>query len=99
MIKSQETPNGPQLFLEAVPDMEKKLRKSVTVGEIKLSELKRHLTQQGFTTQFAQGGILVVNGMFVIQKNAQGKLTLEGRVHEDYYKLRSIVYNFNAMLA
>lgn len=98
-IKTQEGPNGPQLFLEALDENEKKQRKSVTVGDISLRELKKHLTQQGFTAQFAKGGILVVNGAYVIQKNAQGGLSMNGRIHQDYYKLRSIVYNLNAMLA
>lgn len=98
IIKTQDTPNGPQLFLEPLPEMEKKQRKSVPVGDIKLSELKRHLIQQGFTAQFAAGGILVVNGAYVIQKNAQGGVTVDGRVHEDYYKLREVVYGFTALL-
>ncbi|KAJ3304049.1 cleavage and polyadenylation specificity factor subunit 2 [Kappamyces sp. JEL0829] len=98
IIKTQETPQGQQLILEPLPPTLQKQRKAVSVGDVKFSELKRHLAQQGFKAQFAAGGILVVNDRYVIQKNVQGAITIQGRVQEDYYRLREVIYGFQAML-
>lgn len=70
----------------------------MTVGDLKLSELNKHISQQGFETQFAPGGVLVVNNKFVIKKSKEG-ITVHGSVHPDYYKLRELIYNFQALLA
>lgn len=99
VIRSEENAEGTvQLFLDPLPTVQQKQRKAVAVGDVKLSELKKHLTQQGFTAQFAAGGVLVINDRFVIQKNAQGNIIVDGRVHPEYYKLRKVVYAFQALL-
>ncbi|KAI8893571.1 beta-lactamase-like protein [Globomyces pollinis-pini] len=97
-IRTEETPNGTRLFLDPISSAQQKSRTPVSIGDIKLSELKRHLTSAGYNAQFAAGGILVVNNSFVIKKNPEGNITVEGKVHEDYYKLREYIYGFQAML-
>jgi cleavage and polyadenylation specificity factor subunit 2 len=98
IIRSEDTPEGPRLYLDPVPPNELKQRKPMTVGDLKLSELNKHISQQGFETQFAPGGVLVVNNKFVIKKSDEG-ITINGSVHPDYYKLRELIYNFQALLA
>lgn len=86
------------MFLDPVPPTSQKQKPTVPVGDVKLSQLNKHLMKQGFNTQFAKGGILVVNELFAVSKGPQG-LIVQGRAHPDYYKLRKIIYTFQAMIS
>jgi cleavage and polyadenylation specificity factor subunit 2 len=95
VVRSEETPQGQRWYLDPV---ERKQKPTVVVGDIKLSQLNKHLINQGFSTQFAKGGILVVNEKFVVQKGDEGIL-VRGCLHPEYYALREVVYSFQAMIS
>lgn len=70
----------------------------IRIGDVRLSELKRVLAMNGFSCQFARGGVLVVDDAFVVRRG-EGGLCVFGRVCEEYYKLRGLMYEFQALVA
>ncbi|CAD5125049.1 unnamed protein product [Dimorphilus gyrociliatus] len=64
----------------------------VFINEPKLSELKEVIMKQGITAEFT-GGVLVCGGSVAIKKNESGKLTIEGTINSEYYKIRRILYS------
>lgn len=98
VIRKEEGLEGDRLVLDLQPFEEQKSKIPVTVGDVKLSELKKQLGAQGYNAQFVSGGVLVVNESIVIQKTEQGRLTVQGQVDSDYYKVRKILYTFQAIL-
>jgi Cleavage and polyadenylation factor 2 C-terminal len=89
---------GNRLVLDLQPLEQQKAKAPVTVGDVKLSELKKQLGAQGYTTQFLSGGVLIVNDSIVIQKTSEGRLIVQGPVDDDYYNVRSMIYTFQAIL-
>jgi cleavage and polyadenylation specificity factor subunit 2 len=98
VIRNEESVEGEKLVLDLQPAEEQRSRVPVTVGDVKLSELKKLLGQQGYNAQFISGGVLVVNESIVIQKTEQGQLTVQGQVDDDYYNVRQLIYSFQAIL-
>lgn len=70
--------------------------KTVFVNEPKLSDLKQIFLQNSIQAEF-HGGVLVCNGIIALRKVA-GRITLEGMVSDDYYKVRKILYDQYAIL-
>lgn len=97
-IRREDTPEGQRLYLDPVSPLEQVQRPAMTVGDLKISELNKHISQHGFQTQFAPGGVLVVNEKFVIKRGPNG-LSVYGGIHPDYYKLKSLITKFQALLA
>eukprot|EP00842_Homolaphlyctis_polyrhiza_P001823 jgi/Hompol1/2641/HPOL_000480-RA len=100
VIRMQPTvTGGRRALLDLVPIEEQKSRKPTMVGDLKLSEVRKLLQDNGFTTQFASAGVLVVNGVLVIRRLIQGgSLVVEGRVSSDYYRVRALLYSEQAVL-
>jgi hypothetical protein len=98
IIRTEETVSGNRLVLDLQPLEEQKCKKPVTVGDVKLSELKKQLGSHGYNTQFLSGGVLVVNDSIVVQKTAEGRLVVQGPVDDDYYNVRRMMYTFQAIL-
>ncbi len=72
-------------------------RKCIFVNEPKLSDLKQTFVKNGFSAEF-HGGVLVCNNLVALRKNETGRIILEGVVCDDYYKIRSILYNEYAVI-
>ena len=96
MIRTEESGSRP--LLDVLPLHEQKSRMPLLVGEVKLSELRKVLIQEGFNATFAKGGVLVVNNRIVIRKDEDGSLVLNGSLCSDYYKIRSFVYQQQAII-
>ncbi|KAJ3117390.1 cleavage and polyadenylation specificity factor subunit 2 [Phlyctochytrium bullatum] len=88
--------HGPPV-LDLLPPIYRKSRIPVVVGEIRLSEFRRVLADNGFATEFVEG-CLVVNKSLVVRKTPGGKLAVEGRIGSDYFKLRSLLYHENVIV-
>nr|KAJ3422087.1 cleavage and polyadenylation specificity factor subunit 2 [Polyrhizophydium stewartii] len=100
VIRTHETVTGAKRAMLDVQDTEQqKSRLPVVVGDVRLSELRRILQSQGFTTQFVGGGVLVVNGSVVVRRSmVDGSLALEGRMSRDFVRVRSVMYSVQAVL-
>jgi len=71
--------------------------KPIFVNEPKLSDFKLHLLKAGFTAEFS-GGVLIVNNSIALKRNAAGKVTMEGMVSTDYYRVRELLYDQYAII-
>ena len=89
--------NTAQMYLDPIPPTKQLQHVEVNIGDLKLSKLNNQLVSKGYKTQFVKGGILVINDLFIVQRE-QGSLVIQGSVHPDYYKVRDIVYSLQATL-
>jgi cleavage and polyadenylation specificity factor subunit 2 len=64
-----------------------------TAGDVRLSELKVALATEGMPTEFVAGGALLCGGRIGIRRDTDGTVLLEGPLSEDYYRVRSIIYD------
>ncbi|KAI7851223.1 beta-lactamase-like protein [Circinella umbellata] len=71
---------------------------SVFVGDIRLSEFKKVLQQEGISAEFKGEGVLVCNDCVAVRKTGTGQLLVEGILSPDYYKIRSLLYGQHAIL-
>jgi len=69
----------------------------IFVNEPKLSDFKLHLLKAGFTAEFS-GGVLIINSCIAVKRNAAGKVTMEGMIGPDYYKVRELLYDQYAII-
>ncbi|KAJ3270566.1 cleavage and polyadenylation specificity factor subunit 2 [Terramyces sp. JEL0728] len=98
IIRSESTLTGSRFVLDPLPPNEEKYRAGVTIGDIRFKELKRKLGAAGYTSDFTPAGDLVVNNALVVKRNPNGGIGLEGGISSDYYKVRDILYSFQAIL-
>jgi len=80
-----------------VPVSIAKGHKPIFVNEPKLSDFKLHPLKAGFTAEFS-GGVLIVNNSIAVKRNAAGKVTMEGMVSTDYYRVRELLYDQYAII-
>ncbi|KAI8918292.1 beta-lactamase-like protein [Powellomyces hirtus] len=102
LIPSQPAAQVP--ILDTVPIQLQKQHRPILVGDVKLSEFRRLLQNEGFSTEFVSG-VLVVNaaagsdsGSVVVRRAAPGKLSLEGKMGDVYYRVRQLLYGQHAIL-
>ena len=69
----------------------------ILIGDVRLSEFKKVLQENGLSVQF-QDGDLICNQLVSIRKLDSGELVLEGPLCEDYYHIRSLMYEQLAVL-
>ena len=67
------------------------------MNEPKLSDFKLHLLKAGFTAEFS-GGVLIINSCIAVKRNAAGKVTMEGMIGPDYYRVRELLYDQYAII-
>jgi len=82
-------------ILDMLPPDQKSSHPAIFVGDIKLSDFKTLLQQQGFKVEL-KFGILFVNGVVAVKKEdkeGRSNITIEGNLCEDYFKIRDIVYS------
>lgn len=87
-----------RLVLDVIPFSERKARKSVNVGDVKLSELKKMLGSNGIPSVFIEGGVLIVNGNIVVRKSNASSIEVGGSVSTEYYRVRKLIYAMLAVL-
>ncbi len=64
----------------------------VSVGELKLSELRTRLQQVGIRADFQPGGVLVCEGGVAISKEGPREFAMDGVVGDLYYRVRDVIY-------
>lgn len=70
------------------------------IGDVRLTELKNLLTQQGIETEFQGDGVLVCDNQVAVRKNERGgQLLIEGNIGRTYRKVRQLIYSQHAILA
>ncbi|KAI9013228.1 beta-lactamase-like protein [Gaertneriomyces semiglobifer] len=80
--------------LDLLPPQQQPLHPSLLVGDLKLSSFRKQLQNEGFTTRFV-GGILIVNESIIVRREGEegaSQLIVEGPVGRDYTRVRELLY-------
>ena len=65
---------------------------SVFLGDLRLSDFRQALAQQGIAAEFADGVLVCANGRVTVRKDGE-KLVVEGSLSQDYFDIRQILYS------
>lgn len=84
--------------LELIPLHEQSISPSLLLGDLKLAEFRKLLQQQGFETEFFQGVLILPLHGLLVRKEATGKLKLEGKLSQSYFKVRQLLYSQHVMI-
>ncbi|XP_059082157.1 cleavage and polyadenylation specificity factor subunit 2-like [Tigriopus californicus] len=71
---------------------------SVFVNELKLSDFKIVLTKSGISSEFAGGVLFCGNGNVALRRHDSGRVTIEGTVCDEYYRVRELLYDQYAIV-
>ena len=88
---AEEPVEQSSMYLDNLPPNSIPPHMAVFVNDPKLSDLKQLLMVNGFQAEFSMG-VLFVNNVISIKRNAAGKFHLEGSTSEEYYRIRDLVY-------
>ena len=85
--------------LEPLEDEELRGHQTSFINELKLSDFKIVLSKHNIPSEF-QGGVLFCGGnnMVALRRHDSGHVTVEGCVCEDYYFVRSLLYERYAIV-
>ncbi|CAG7660639.1 unnamed protein product [Allacma fusca] len=98
IIKSE--PEISQLVPTLAPITDKQIppHPTVFVNELKLSDFKLVLARNGIVSEFSGGVLWCANGTVALRRQDAGKLTVEGCLCDEYYQIRSLLYDQYAIL-
>ncbi|XP_022083164.1 cleavage and polyadenylation specificity factor subunit 2-like [Acanthaster planci] len=84
-------------MLGAIPLQEVPGHYQVFVNAPKFQDLKQVMSRNGIQAEFS-GGVLVCNSLVAIKRNDSGRITLEGCLSPDYFKVRELLYEQYAII-
>lgn len=73
------------------------LHNAIFVNELKLSDFKQVLLNNGIQAEFS-GGVLYCNDKVTVRRKETGKIHLEGTLSDDYFKVRDLLYKQYIMI-
>jgi len=65
---------------------------SVFLGDLRLSDLRQVLAQEGFHAEFSDGVLVCAHGRVTVRKDGDEKLVVEGALSNEYFDIRNILY-------
>lgn len=86
------------LTLESLENDEIPIHNSVLVNELKLSDFKQILMRNNINSEFSGGVLWCCNGSLALRRIDTGKVTLEGYLSDEYYKIRELLYEQYAIV-
>lgn len=84
--------------LQPVPDDEIQGHQCAFVNELKLSDFKMVLMRNGILSEFKGGVLYCGSGSVALKRHDSGRVTIEGTVSEEYFVVRSLLYEQYAIL-
>ncbi|KAG7711265.1 hypothetical protein KL948_001232 [Ogataea haglerorum] len=69
---------------------------SISIGDIRLAELRRKLTELNHAVEFRGDGTLVVNNQLAVRKVTDGNLVIDGAMGQLFYQVRGLVQDMLA---
>lgn len=95
-----ETPTNEEktLTLESLETDEIPVHNSVLINELKLSDFKQILMRNNINSEFSGGVLWCCNGSLALRRIDTGKVTMEGCLSEEYYKIRELLYEQYAIV-
>lgn len=70
----------------------------IFLNEIKLTDLKQILNRHNIQSEISGGMLLCCNGTIALKKIDTGKVTIEGCLSEEYFKVRELLYEQYAIV-
>lgn len=70
----------------------------VFLNEVKLVEFRQILMKNSIQSEISGGMLLCCNGTIALKRIDTGKVTIEGCLSEDYYKVRDLLYEQYAIV-
>ncbi|CAB0016650.1 unnamed protein product [Nesidiocoris tenuis] len=86
------------LALEPVALTDVNPHDSVFINELKLSDLKQILTKAGIDSEFAGGVLWCCDRTIAVKRQESRRVSLEGWISDNYYKVRDILYSRYAIV-
>lgn len=86
------------LTLECLDADDIPVHNSVLINELKLSDFKQILMRNNINSEFSGGVLWCCNGTLALRRIDTGKVTMEGCLSEEYYKIRELLYEQYAIV-
>lgn len=86
------------LTLEPMKNEELPAHHSVFINELKLIDFKQILMKANINSEFSGGVLWCSNGTVALRRVDTGKVTVEGCLSEEYYKIRELLYEQYAIV-
>lgn len=71
---------------------------SVFINELKLSDFKQVLMKNNINSEFSGGVLMCSNGTLSLRRVDTGKVTIEGCLSEEYFRIRELLYEQYAIV-
>ncbi|KAL5273884.1 CPSF2 family protein [Megaselia abdita] len=99
-IEMEVDPNDDKniLTLEPLKEDEVPIHNSVLINELKLTDFKQFLMKHNINSEIVSGVLWCANGALALRRVDTGKVTIEGCLSEDYYKIRELLYEQYAIV-
>uniref|UniRef100_A0A1B0GEA0 Cleavage and polyadenylation specificity factor subunit 2 n=1 Tax=Glossina morsitans morsitans TaxID=37546 RepID=A0A1B0GEA0_GLOMM len=78
--------------LESLEADEIPVHNAVLINELKLSDFKQVLMRHNINSEFSGGVLWCCNGTLALRRIDTGKVTMEGCLSEEYYRIRELLY-------
>lgn len=86
------------LTLESLENDDIPVHNSVLINELKLSDFKQILMRNNINSEFSGGVLWCCNGSLALRRIDTGKVTMEGYLSDEYYKIRELLYEQYAIV-
>ncbi|XP_053681446.1 probable cleavage and polyadenylation specificity factor subunit 2 [Anopheles nili] len=86
------------LTLEPLPPEDLQPHNPVFINELKLIDFKQILMKSNIASEFSGGVLWCSNGTVALRRVDTGRVTIEGCISEDYYKIRELLYEQYAII-
>jgi len=97
--RGDEEPKEKLMVLQPLDDSNQVVpHNPLFINDLKLSDFKQVLVKSGISAEFS-GGVLYCNNCSVaVKRNETGRLSVEGALTEDYFRIRELLYEQYAIL-
>uniref|UniRef100_A0A1B6EDG6 Cleavage and polyadenylation specificity factor subunit 2 n=1 Tax=Clastoptera arizonana TaxID=38151 RepID=A0A1B6EDG6_9HEMI len=93
-----DVPDDEIYTLDPLPPNQISGHDPVFINELKLSDFKQVLTKNNIPSEFSGGVLWCCNGTVAVRRHEAGKVTLEGCLSEEYYRVRELLYEQYAIV-
>jgi cleavage and polyadenylation specificity factor subunit 2 len=97
-IEITDDSNNRIIALDPIPVDDIPPHDFVFLNEIKLADFRQILMKNNIQSEISGGMLLCCNGTIALKRIDTGKVTIEGCLSEDYYKVRELLYDQYAIV-
>lgn len=98
-IQMEIDPNDDNILtLEPLKEDEVPTHNSVLINELKLTDFRQFLIKHNINCEIVSGVLWCANGALALRRVDTGKVTIEGCLSEEYYKIRELLYQQYAIV-